>query len=270
MARIRTIKPDFSSDGKTKRLTDSTALFFILLWNHCDDYGYFNLDTLELALKTSRWRAQEVFKFCSALVGAGLVRCSSGVGVGQVMRWEHQRINDRRASKWNDANIEWDNVLPNARGSEKNLSVLDSIGEERRGKDTRKPKKTKTTAEPSASAPAISESQKAGFLISKYCEAWKAKHGSSPPITGKDAGIAKRLAKGFSDERVESLLAAFFEMPDAYLFKAKHPLELFEMKLKEVAAFADSGSFVTRRQVVQFDDMASNAILLDQVRKGQV
>lgn len=106
-------------------------------------------------------------------------------------------------------------------------------------------------------------------FIAGYCERWKIQHGSNPPITGKDAGIAKRVAKDWSCERASHYLDAFFSMPDSYVIRAKHPLELFEMKLKEIAAFADSGNFITRKQAVQADDMASNMILLDKVRKGK-
>lgn len=133
--------------------------------------------------------------------------------------------------------------------------------------------KTKAVEKPpaplSAEAPQKTDGQKAAFLIAKYCEGWKAFHGSSPPITGKDSGIAKRLAKNWTEESTEKYLAAFFAMPDAYLVKAKHPLELFERDLKQIAAFAESGSFVTRRQAAQFDDHATNAVLLDKVRKGE-
>jgi hypothetical protein len=59
-------------------------------------------------------------------------------------------------------------------------------------------------------------------------------------------------------------------MPDSWVVKAKHPLELFERNLKEIAAFAESGKFVTRRQAAQADDMASNMILLEKVRSGEI
>lgn len=108
-----------------------------------------------------------------------------------------------------------------------------------------------------------------GALIGKYCELWKARYGSSPPITGKDTGIAKRVAKGIGQDRLTRYLNAFFTMPDSYLIKARHPLELFESKLKEIAAFSESGEFVTRRHANHLDDMASNMILLEKVRKEQ-
>lgn len=110
---------------------------------------------------------------------------------------------------------------------------------------------------------------KPNVLISKYAEAWKIKHGSSPPITGKDAGIAKRLSVALSEEKMGLYLSAFFSMPDAYVIKARHPLELFEMKLKEIAAFAESGAFTTRKQAALADDLAGNMLLLEKIRTGE-
>jgi hypothetical protein len=111
---------------------------------------------------------------------------------------------------------------------------------------------------------------KAQMLIGKYIDAWKAKHGSKPDIMQKDAGIAKRLASALTAERAALLIDAYFEMPESYFIKAKHPLELFESRLKEIAVFADSGSFVTRRQASMFDDAASNMLLLEKVKRGAV
>lgn len=135
MARIRTIKPDFFLDAKIKRLSHSSALFFIGLWTLADDYGYFPTDSLELALKIGRWRVQDIKKTLRALVDAGLVRCSGSVGVGMVIGWEHQRIKDRRASKYKDLEIEWDETEIDARESDENRPVLDRKGEERKGRE---------------------------------------------------------------------------------------------------------------------------------------
>jgi hypothetical protein len=50
--RIRSVKPEYATDGKILRLSDSTALFFVLLWAHCDDDGYFEWDSHALSVKT--------------------------------------------------------------------------------------------------------------------------------------------------------------------------------------------------------------------------
>lgn len=271
MARIRSIKPDFWVDGKTRRLSDTTALFFIALWNHCDDSGFFELDTLELSMKVARWRSQDIMRMLRALHGAGMVQLSTGDGVGMVTSWHHQKIDKPRSSKWKDKLIQWDAKDDSTNGIESSAIIRrkDRIGKDRIGKDrisTRKPKAP--AASPPAEA-ALAAPTNSNLFIARYCEHWKAKYGSNPPIVGKDGGIAKRLAK-VGESRLFELLDAYFLMPDAYVIKAKHPLELFESKLKEIAAFADSGEFITRRQASQYDDIASNALLLQQVQRGEL
>lgn len=115
-----------------------------------------------------------------------------------------------------------------------------------------------------------SEPQRADHFVAAYCDRFKARWGISPPIQGKDAGIAKRLAKTLSLDRYQWLLDAYFSMPDAWLVKQKHPLNLFESKLTEVAVFADSGRFTTARQVREADNMATTMQLLNDVKEGKV
>ena len=123
-----------------------------------------------------------------------------------------------------------------------------------------------------ASEPEVEQSP-AQATIAHYCDLWRETHGdgvNDPPIVGKDAGIITRLLKDVPVERLRLYLDAYFQMPDAWTVKAKHPLGVFETKLKEVAAFADSGKFVTRRQAMQADDMTGNMILLQKVRRGEI
>lgn len=51
MAKIRGIKPEFWTDSKMVTLKIPTRLFFIGLWNFCDDQGVFVWDSLELKMK---------------------------------------------------------------------------------------------------------------------------------------------------------------------------------------------------------------------------
>jgi hypothetical protein len=112
-------------------------------------------------------------------------------------------------------------------------------------------------------------SKKAQLFVGTYCQLFKARHGSNPKILGKDSGIAGRLAKQLSEDDIKKLLTAFFSMPDAWLFKARHPIAAFEMKLNEIVVFANSGNFTTKTQANQADAFATNAVLLDQVRRGE-
>lgn len=111
---------------------------------------------------------------------------------------------------------------------------------------------------------------KVSDFVAAYCDRFKTRWGDSPQILGKDAGIAKRLAKDLSLERFCYLLDAYFQMPDAWLVKIKHPLATFETKLNEVLVFAESGKFTTQREVRQADDMASNYQLLEKIKSGEL
>ena len=276
MARIRSIKPEFWTDESNLSLSDSCALFFIGLWNFCDDEGKHRLGLRQICAELGgRWRKDKVSLYLLCLVQTGQIRISSDVEWLQITGWSHQKIDKPKQSEVKAADLQWLSREDSTKALEQSRGIDARIGEdrrERRGSDDTREQKSRRKASPAvpaAPAPIKSEPDSTAFFIAKYCERWKERHGSSPPITGKDAGIAKRVARGWSNERVEHFLAAYFSMPDAHVAKARHPLELFEFRLKEIAAFADSGQFVTRRQANQADDTASNMILLEKVRRGE-
>jgi hypothetical protein len=107
---------------------------------------------------------------------------------------------------------------------------------------------------------------KVSDFVAAYCDRFKARWNEPAPIMGKDAGIAKRLAGSLSLERFKVLLDAYFSMPDAWLVKQKHPLNLFEAKLNEIVVFSGQGKFTTAKEVRQADDMATNMALLQKIR----
>jgi hypothetical protein len=110
-------------------------------------------------------------------------------------------------------------------------------------------------------------------LIARYCERWKQTHGdgeASPPIVGKDAGIFARLVKSISADKLLIYLDAYFQMPDGYVIKAKHPVELFESKLKEIAAFSETKKFISQSQVRHIDSAAATGSQLKAIREGRL
>lgn len=132
MARIRSIKPEFWTDEKVSRLPGDTALFFIGLWTHADDHGFFLSSSSALALLLPRYRPQVIQPMLSRLEIEGLVRVSRGAGVGLIVGWHHQKIKDRRASKWAEKEITWDEPKTNAATLPKRRT---RIGEDRSGED---------------------------------------------------------------------------------------------------------------------------------------
>lgn len=112
--------------------------------------------------------------------------------------------------------------------------------------------------------------EKAKAFIAAYCELFKNRWGNNPPITGKDAGIAKRLVKELSEEKLSLYLDAYFSMPDAWVIKTKHTLASFSLKINEVAVFATSGEFTTNRDARMTDDRAASIAQLARIRSGEL
>lgn len=123
---------------------------------------------------------------------------------------------------------------------------------------------------PSIISNSSNSTQKVHTFVAAYCDRFKTRWGHSPPILGKDAGIAKRLAKDLSLGRYEALLEAYFQMPDAWVVKNKHTLGIFESKLNEIAVFMETGKFTTAREVRDADNMATNMQLLNKIDKGEI
>lgn len=258
MSRIRTVKPQFWTDGKIKRLSDPCALFFIALWNFSDDYGYFNMDTLELSLATSRWRSQSVFGMLCSLSRHGLVRLCSPLGVGLVVGWEHQRISDRRASKWNGTLIKWDDINIDAQGSDRIRPVLDRKGKDRKGTlrgetalevplpltgKTEEPKEQlaltpqgPSDLEPSAQTPV-------NIFIGKYVEAFQRKFGDKarPVLTGKTQGQIKALVNMFPLEQAVNLIQVYFQMDDKWFQTKSYDFTTFVENIEKVSVALQTG-----------------------------
>lgn len=122
----------------------------------------------------------------------------------------------------------------------------------------------------SGSAVITANAKKANAFIARYCENFKFRYGSNPEIGGKESGIAKRVSKTLSEEKIRLYLDAFFQMPDAYVVKAKHPVYLFEAKLNEVTVFANSGQFTTMKQARQVDEAVNTQNILQMIENGEI
>lgn len=138
-----------------------------------------------------------------------------------------------------------------------------------------KASKTEASYSPSySSSPSNSHSTStvtnASDYIAAYCDRFKLRWGINPPIQGKDAGIVGRLMKTVKLDKFRFYLDAYFTMPDAGVVKAKHPLNLLELKLNEVMVWGESGEFTTMRQAYQADESVSNALLMRKIDEGKI
>lgn len=287
MARIRSIKPDFGTDGKIARLPDSTALFFILLWCQCDDFGYFTLDTKELALKTGRWRSQGVQRMLRSLSERGLVRVSGGSGVGQVMGWDHQRIKDKRASKWNDSTIVWDEIENDAAGSS-----FFRPGEDRRGEE-RNPLRAAGAKLPPDSATAGAQSpepeiqfgpsrQKGGKkkqenpnsdlnrrIWESYAAAYSKRWRKDPVRNAKVNSNVAQLALRLGEDAI-GVVEFFVLHNDAFYVKKTHDIGLCLSDAETLHTQWVRGRAITGTDVKQFEKQQQNANLFAAIDRGEV
>lgn len=103
-------------------------------------------------------------------------------------------------------------------------------------------KKPKTSAPDGARPPGKAEAaNKTNKFIEAYCDRFKARYGTFPIITGRDAGVASRTVKNIPLDRLEGLLDAYFDMGDGQLVQNRHPLTLFEFRLQAIVVKCDTG-----------------------------
>ncbi len=99
---------------------------------------------------------------------------------------------------------------------------------------------------PSASAPAI---------IPVYCDHWKNRYGTNPPISGRIAGQLTQLTKDLGQERACALVQAYLQMPDPWFVTKRHDVSTLVTNLNAVAQFLDTGKMVTKAHVKEISDM---------------
>lgn len=245
MSRIRTIKPAFWTDETIDELSNDAALFFIGIWNFSDDYGYFPCSPRALSLLMPRFRPQVVEPLLRALETKGLVRCSrvaeGGAGVGLVVGWDHQQIRDRRASKWKDKEIKWDDQKNDAPRSDENLLC---IGKEGKGKDRKGilsppppsgTKSAKREAEPPEALRARAELK--GFWLKLYFDTFGHEY------VGADSAFfnatVKKIHQGLGPDKARDAMAGFVAWNgDPFVTKKGHPLHLLLPNIQAVEAYA--------------------------------
>jgi hypothetical protein len=117
MARIRTIKPEFTQHEDLSALPAETHLFAAGLLNHADDEGYFNANPklLKASVFPLRECSVSVQEMLTQLSGIGYVRLGvgrDGKRYGQVVKFkEHQRINRPSQSKIQALGIVWEEAV---------------------------------------------------------------------------------------------------------------------------------------------------------------
>lgn len=109
---------------------------------------------------------------------------------------------------------------------------------------------------------------KASALVAHYCENFKTRYSVNPSVSKADSGILKNIFESMGIDRAKDLISAYFEMPDTYVIKAKHPIKLLSYKINEVLVFSETGNFVTNSQARQGDVIAGNMMLLQKMNSA--
>ena len=129
MGRIRTIKPEFTTDEELSSLPADTHLFAAGLLCYADDEGYFNANAglvkaAIFPLRESSVSAQEMLNQLEKIGYLKLGSTLDGKRWGQVVKFSvHQRVNRPTPSKIKDLEIQWgSSPTPHLLFSEPSLS----------------------------------------------------------------------------------------------------------------------------------------------------
>lgn len=259
MARIRSIKPEFWTDGSNMLLSDACALFFIGLWNFCDDEGKHRLSLEQLCAELGgRWRKDKVSLFLLCLAKSGQIRVSINSEWIQTTGWSHQKIDKPRQPEVKSESLKWFDAIDSAKALESSRTINARIGSDRRDRIGSDRSSRGVQKKIDRGIAAIAEAPKSlgtQECISHYCRIWKEKYpGSKCDILGKDAGIVKRTVKHLGVPRTIKLLESYFNSQDPWYLEKRHDLTTFERDIKKIADFGDSGRQVNRKAVLEAED----------------
>lgn len=274
MARIRSIKPEFWTDGTNITLSDSCALFFIALWNFCDDEGKHPLDLNQLVAELGgRWHRGKIKLFMSCLVKSGQLRINSDSTWIQVTGWSHQKIDKPKQPDTKSADIQWLSYDDSTKVLERSRGIDARIGSDRRDRiGSRIITKVRRVSDGQA-AIASAEQDKIRPFIARYVEAYQARYGldAKPSLDGKSLGMMKKFLRETPEVRALELIEAYCRMGDAWFITKAHDFGTFIQNLTKVGLFLDTGTKFSVRQAVKQETFSDNATVFNKfLNEGNV
>ena len=143
------------------------------------------------------------------------------------------------------------------------------IEEKRREKKRREEKRRDATPRAPSASPRVSD------VVSHYCERWKERYSSSPPISGKAAGQIKRLVLDHGERRAKEFIEAYVAMPDSWFVTKRHDVGTLLENLNAVAQFADTGKMLTRAHLQKLNDQLDETMgprppTIEEIKSGKL
>lgn len=227
MARIRSIKPEYWKDGKIRRMSDSCALFFIGLWNFCDDEGKCINDSLELASNMPRFKSQHISKWIQTLFEVGSIQLSTDFKWISITNWNHQKIDKPRLPQVRKEEIEWipiptADLSANAQrmvdDSSTNVRRKDRIGSDRIGSDRIVAKRgTASSKKPQPDKTLGSK------IFESYQKAFISRYGVEPPRSSKTNKNCQDLGTRLGEDAIE-VVKFYVGHNKTFYVQACHPI----------------------------------------------
>ncbi len=282
MARIRTVKPEFITDGKIQRLSDSCALFFIVLWNFCDDEGKHRLDYDQLVAELGgRWRKDKVSLFVSCLVKSGQLRISSDSDWIQVTGWSHQKIDRPKQPKVKASELHWLTVedSTNVRGLIANDRRKERIGEERIGKDRMgSSEPAEAGLDPRKNPPEKllkknEEKTPPGVTIAtweNYSMAYAKRYGTPPVRNATVNGMLARFVKRLPADEAPFVAEFYLSHNNSFYVQRCHPVELLLKDAEKLRTEWATNRKVTALQARQQESADHYQSQLERLARGEL
>lgn len=211
MARIRSVKPEFWTDGTNLRMSEPCALFFIGLWNFCDDEGKHPHDLDQLVAELGgRWHRGKLKLFISCLVKSGQLRINSDATWIQVTGWSHQKIDRPRQPSVKAEDIQWLDQIESTIILDQSRSIDARIGSDRIGKDRigsdniRRSSRIEAVAEPIQTREKKLETAAPKFDLELIFENYPKRAGDQKKKTGLECLSKKITTQGLFEKALRA------------------------------------------------------------------
>lgn len=278
MARIRSIKPEFWTDGSNLILSDSCALFFIGLWNFCDDEGKHKFDLNQLVAELGgRWHRGKVKLFLSCLINSGQLRLNHDSTWIQVTGWSHQKIDKPKQPEVKASELQWLSQSDSAKSLEKSRTIDARIGEdrtERSGSDLSRDTTESRIDNSSKIVPIKEKKSETDTELNKkiweaYSNAYFSRYKTEPIRNAKINSQISQIAKRLGAEAIE-VVKFYLSHNDSFYLKNLHSLGLCLNNAESLRTQWARGKAITGRDVHNFEKSTSHQNLINDILENGI